>query len=149
MCDQQRLRLACAYVQSDQRFFSSLEYSMSVNLLTEQILEALNLKGGFTSSSESTLVKMSNCWKSDHNQGFLCSQLRAHPNGIKVTYPILKKKSQSSIIFFRTFIQSPNMQATLGHSTSIASYFSFNLMAIVGVIANLFLLERNCCNWLP
>ena len=33
-------------------------------LLTEHHLEFLSLKGGCRGSSESTLVKMSNCWKS-------------------------------------------------------------------------------------
>ena len=37
---------------------------MSVKLLTEHHLEFLSLKGGCTGSSKSTLVKMSNCWKS-------------------------------------------------------------------------------------
>ena len=37
---------------------------MTVKLLTEHHLEFLSLKGGCTGSSESTLVKMSNCWKS-------------------------------------------------------------------------------------
>ena len=37
---------------------------MSVELLTEHRLEFLSLKGGCTSSSESTLVKMPHCWKS-------------------------------------------------------------------------------------
>ena len=37
---------------------------MSVKLLTEHHLEFLSLKGGCRGSSESTLVKMSNCWKS-------------------------------------------------------------------------------------
>ena len=37
---------------------------MSVKLLTEHHLEFLSLKGGCTGSSESTLVKMSNCWNS-------------------------------------------------------------------------------------
>ena len=37
---------------------------MSVKLLTEHRLEFLSLKGGCRGSSESTLVKMSNCWKS-------------------------------------------------------------------------------------
>ena len=64
MCDHQRLRSACAYAQSDQRFCSSLEYSMNVKLLTELHLEFLSLKGGGTGSSESTLVKMPHCWKS-------------------------------------------------------------------------------------
>ena len=64
MCDQQRLRPACAYGQSDQSLCLSLEYSMSVKLLTEHYLEFLSLTGGCTGSSESTLVKMPHCWKS-------------------------------------------------------------------------------------
>ena len=63
MCDQQMLISACAYAQSDQSLCLSLEYSMSVKLLTEHLLGFLSLNGGCTGSSESTLVKMSNCWK--------------------------------------------------------------------------------------
>ena len=37
---------------------------MIVKLLTEHHLEFLSLKGGCRGSSESTLVKMSNCWNS-------------------------------------------------------------------------------------
>ena len=37
---------------------------MIVKLLTEHRLGFLSLKGGCTGSSESTLVKKSNCWKS-------------------------------------------------------------------------------------
>ena len=37
---------------------------MIIKLLTEYHLEFLSLKGGCRGSSESTLVKMSNCWKS-------------------------------------------------------------------------------------
>ena len=37
---------------------------MIVKLLAEHHLEFLSLKGGCTGPSESTLVKMSNCWKS-------------------------------------------------------------------------------------
>ena len=37
---------------------------MIVKLLTEHHFEFLSLKGGCKGSSESTLVKMSNCWKS-------------------------------------------------------------------------------------
>ena len=37
---------------------------MIVQLLTEHHLEFLSLKTGCMGSSESTLVKMSNCWKS-------------------------------------------------------------------------------------
>ena len=64
MCDQQSLRSACTYAQSDQSLCKSLEYSMSLKRLTEQHLEFLSLKGGCIRSSESTLVKMSHCWKS-------------------------------------------------------------------------------------
>ena len=37
---------------------------MIVKLLSEHNLEFLSLKGSCRGSSESTLVKMSNCWKS-------------------------------------------------------------------------------------
>ena len=37
---------------------------MIFKLLTEHHLEFLSFKGGCTGSSESTRVKMSNCWKS-------------------------------------------------------------------------------------
>ena len=52
--------------QSDQSLCESLEYSMTVKLLTEHRLEFLSLKGGCTGSSESTLAKMPHCWKSRH-----------------------------------------------------------------------------------
>ena len=64
MCDQQSLRSVCAYAQTDQSICLSLEYSVSVKLLTEHHLEFLSLKGGCTGSSESTLVKMPQCLKS-------------------------------------------------------------------------------------
>ena len=53
-----------AHMQSYQSLCSSHDYSMSVKLLTEHLLEVLSLKGGCTGSSESTLVKMPHCWKS-------------------------------------------------------------------------------------
>ena len=43
MCVQQRLRPACAYAQSDQSLCWSLEYSLTVKLLSEQHLEFLSL----------------------------------------------------------------------------------------------------------
>ena len=63
MYNQQRLRRACAYAQADQSLCLSLEYSMSVMVLTEHHSEFLSLKGGYTGSSESTHVKMPHCWK--------------------------------------------------------------------------------------
>ena len=53
MCDQQSLRSACAYAQTDQSLCKSLEYSMIVKLLTENHLEYPSLKGGCRGSSES------------------------------------------------------------------------------------------------
>ena len=64
MCDQQSLRSACAYAQSDESLCLSLEYPISVKLLTEHHLRVLSLKEGCTGSAESTLVKMPHCWKS-------------------------------------------------------------------------------------
>ena len=64
MCHQQRLRPACAYAQSDQSLCLSLEYSMTVQLLTEQRLEFLSFTGSCACSSESAHVKMPHCWKS-------------------------------------------------------------------------------------
>ena len=44
---------------------------MIVKLLAEHHLEFLSLKGGCRGSSESTLVKMSNCWKSHAQAHFV------------------------------------------------------------------------------
>ena len=64
MCDQQSLRLAWAYAQSDRSLCLSLEYSMTVKLLTEQHLTFQGLTGGCIGSSEYFHVKMPHCWKS-------------------------------------------------------------------------------------
>ena len=50
--------------QSDQSLSSSPELSGGVKLLTEHHLEFISLKGGYTGSSESTLVKIPHCLKS-------------------------------------------------------------------------------------
>ena len=65
MCDQERLRPACAFMHSDLSLCKSLEYSMIMNikLLTEHHLEFLSLNGGCTGLLESTLVQMPHCWK--------------------------------------------------------------------------------------
>ena len=64
MRDQQSLRSACAYAQSDQSLCYSLKYFMTVKPLTEHHLEFLSFKLSYTGSSESTLVKMPHCLKS-------------------------------------------------------------------------------------
>ena len=52
---------------------------MIVELLTEHHLEFLSLKGGCRGPSESTLVKISNCWK---------SHVEAQRNKLFTTYTI-------------------------------------------------------------
>ena len=65
MCDQQRLRPACAYAQSDQSLCLSLEYCKNIKLLNEHNLEFLSLKEDYTGSSESIHVKIPHCLKSN------------------------------------------------------------------------------------
>ena len=60
------IRFPTMWYVSDQSFCLSLEYSMSVKLLTEHHFEFLSLKGSCTGPPESTLVKMPHCWKSRH-----------------------------------------------------------------------------------
>ena len=84
MCDQQSLGSACPYVHSDQSLCLSLEYSMSVKLLTEHHLEFLSLKGGCTGSSKSTLVKMPHLsWKSN-----VTTQMRSEVKVMVTVTPI-------------------------------------------------------------
>ena len=51
---------------------------MIVKLLTEHHLEFVSFKGGCRGSSESTLVKMSNCWKSHAGAQFYLLSLCTH-----------------------------------------------------------------------
>ena len=114
MCDQQKLRSACSYMQSDQSLCSSLECSMSVKLLTEHLLEVLSLKGGCTCSSKSTLVKMPHCWKSYVTAHFhleilnidslICSMSHFRPivsNNI-VCFVVLRPKSTAMVMAGRS-----------------------------------------------
>ena len=61
--------------QSDLSLCESLEYSMTVRLLTKQYFEFLSLTGGCTGLSESIHVKMPHCWKSrrgsNHSTGLI------------------------------------------------------------------------------
>ena len=64
LCDQQRLRPACASSSLIKAFTFCLNI-LTVKLLKEQHVEFLSLTGGCTGSSESIHhVKMPNCWKS-------------------------------------------------------------------------------------
>ena len=89
MCDQQRLRPACSYVQTDQGLCYSLEYSMIVKR-TEQHLEFLSSKGDCTGRSESTLVT---CWKPH------VAAQNAHKSG-------QKNVSKKTIVFHQKMVGS-------------------------------------------
>ena len=94
---------------------------MSVKLLTEHHLEFLSLTGGCTGSSESTLVKMSNCWKAhataQYNGGAICGknqyrqniipdrgivsiQFNEHPTLLVCWYPYRQKSTFDWKSFF-------------------------------------------------
>ena len=89
MCDQKRLRPACAYAQSDHSICLSLECSKSVKLLTEHHSEFLCLKGGCTGLSASSLVKMTNCWKSRVMAQILPSVKQVRDTEIGIPYKLL------------------------------------------------------------
>ena len=59
---------------------------MIVKLLTEHHLEFLSLKGGCRGSSESTLVKMSNCWKSHAAAHFVYQKVSKYEKDIAQSY---------------------------------------------------------------
>ena len=54
---------------------------MIIKLLTENHLEFLSSTGGCRGSSESTLVKMSNCWKSNAATHKFAKMKRKHFTG--------------------------------------------------------------------
>ena len=58
---------------------------MIVKLLTEHYLEFLSLKGGCRGLSESTLVKMSNCWKSH-----AAARIQVHTSNSPEVYFIIR-----------------------------------------------------------
>ena len=64
MCDLQRAQISLRIHEVCSEPIKSPEYSMTFKLLTEHYLEFLSLRGGSTGAYESTLVKMSHCWKS-------------------------------------------------------------------------------------
>ena len=92
LCDQQSLRSACSYAQSDQRHGVSLEHSMTVKLLTKHYLKFRSLKEGCTGLSESTHFKMPHWWKSPVTAHFMTTQ---PISGCFPIYPSLKEHCRS------------------------------------------------------
>ena len=95
MRDQKSLRSACTYVQSDQSLCQSLEYSMSVKLLTEHHLEGLSFKGCCAGSSESTLVKMPHFWQS-HVTAQKCDDSILGDQALKAKYCVCRAQLTSA-----------------------------------------------------
>ena len=62
---------------------------MGVKLLTEHHLEFLSFKGSSSGPSESTLVKMSNCWKSRVTTPILLSVKQVRDTEIGIPYKLL------------------------------------------------------------
>ena len=102
MCDQQSLRSACAYTQPDQRLCYLFEYSMTVNLLTEQHLEFLSLKGGCKAC---TSLHLSKC----HIVGNYMSLLI-----FMVIYFINSSESPESFLFLINSKSQSNLIKELG-----------------------------------
>ena len=76
---------------------------MTAQLLTEHHLEFLSLKGSCTGLSESTLVKMSNCWKSHAEAHFILHKLVTMATGDmgsnKDTAKCFGNQNKTSLIF--------------------------------------------------
>ena len=86
LCDQQSLRPAGAYAQSDQGLCFSLEYSMTVKLLSEHHLGFLSLKGGCAQARLSIhLTKchiVGNHMSQLKNIYLFCRSVRQHGHGV-------------------------------------------------------------------
>ena len=70
-----QISLRVRAAQSDQSLCWSLEYYMTVKLLTEHNLEFLSLTGGCTGSSVCIHVKVPYCWKSHVTAHIFISRL--------------------------------------------------------------------------
>ena len=93
---------------------------MIVKLLTEHHLEFLCLKGGYKGSSESTLVQMSNCWKSHALAQLLinANSLDSDQGGTNENYIrhlieyLTSQKTRMTLLssadFFRKFLSGSN-----------------------------------------
>ena len=72
---------------------------MTVKLLTERHLEFLSLKGDYTGSYESTLVKMPHCWKSHVTAQFISTFRINLVNERKdMSFPAVSKKKKCSLV---------------------------------------------------
>ena len=87
---------------------------MIVTLLTEHHLEFLSLKEGCTGSSESTLVKMSNCWKSHAKAQFFPIQI------MTMMIKIAKRLKTLGTMMKMRAVRAVKMQMTVSLCLSLA-----------------------------
>ena len=87
---------------------------MSVKLLTEHHLEVLSLKGGYTGSSESTLVKMPHCWKSHVTAQMFWQAVHVNKAELQNMHVYWNNEGQ---------IQPQNSLILIGHSGSFSFFF--------------------------
>ena len=80
---------------------------MIVKLLTEHHLEFLSLKGGRRGSSESTHVKMSNCWKSHALAHIVVVQTATFYDYQNIMQLILFNQCYSTKLTFRKVLDIP------------------------------------------
>ena len=71
MYDQQSLRSACAYAQSNQSLYKSLEYSLTVKLLNDHHLESLSLNGQKEAAQTNLSLHLSKCHVVGNTMPFL------------------------------------------------------------------------------
>ena len=91
---------------------------MSVKLLTEHPLEFVSLKGGYTGSSESTLVKM-HCVAAQ----FMIYWLRVHAYDTLGTFISQRKRKNSDKYHNSSF---SCMQCAVSCSSSLKLFFLFH-----------------------
>ena len=73
---------------------------MKVKLLTEHHLEFLSLKEGCRGLSESTLVKMSHCWKS-HSAALFC---------LSLFYPVTGRNEHACMLLIYLLVKLYELQ---------------------------------------
>ena len=79
---------------------------MSVKLLTEHHLEFLSLKGGYTGLSESTLVKIFDCWKSHVMAQLYLVLIYCHYSGVSLFSTWINRPSIESMLFKKNILST-------------------------------------------
>ena len=100
---------------------------MNIKLLTVHYLEFLSLKGSCTGSSESTLVIIPHCWK---------SQVAAHTNQ-QVLNPTMQQKVLPSMIHLITQLKRQPQRNTIQAPSSKTNHLQILIMKRASTQENL------------